>query len=102
MKKTILVSNQRTKECIDMLNVFGIKEADATDKNIETIDAAWDQIENDYQTKNNKPIWYDEALILIEISLVDESFSLISYKMVSYNDLSKMIGVDLYQFNGYL
>ena len=102
MKKTILVSNQRTKECIDILKAFSIEEANATNQNVESIDSIWESIENDFKAKNNEPIWKEASLILIEVSLNDETFILDSYKMVSYDDLAKMIGVDLYQFNGYL
>jgi hypothetical protein len=102
MKRKILVSNQRVKECIDILKSFGIKESDATDKNIETIDNLWEQIETDWQEKYNEPVWKKEMLIHIEIQMIDESFNLVSYKPVSYEDLSKILDVDLYQFNGYL
>jgi hypothetical protein len=102
MKRKILVSNQRIKECHDILKSFGIKESDATDKNIETIDILWKQIETDWQEKYKEAIWKKEMLIHIEIEMIDESFNLVSYKPVSYEDLSKILQVDLYQFNGYL
>lgn len=102
MKRKILVSNQRVKECFDILESFGIKESDATDRNVETIDDLWEQIELDWQEKHNEPIWHKEMLIHIEIQMIDESFNLVSYKPVSYEDLAKILDVDYYQFNGYL
>lgn len=94
MKKTILVSNQRAGECIDVLNTFGIQEDDASDENVSSIDSIWEAINVDVEA--------EEALILIEIELNGQEFSLISHKTVSYDDLAKMLGVDYYQFNGYL
>lgn len=87
---------------MDLLAAFGIDEAAATNENVESIDAIWQIIENEFEAKNNEPVWQEEALILVEASLNDQTFSLNSYKIVSYDDLAKMLGVDLYRFNGYL
>jgi hypothetical protein len=102
MKRKILVSNQRTKECIDILKSFGIEEANATKQNCDSIDKIWNDIENDFKSKNGNPIWKDQSLILIETELKNETFILVNYNMVSYDDLKKVIDVDHYHFNGYL
>jgi len=104
MQKTILVSNQRIDDCFDMLKAFGIDESNANDKHILSCDKVWKQIGNDYTNNHNEPIWKHNALILINLSLIDDEFIFNNYEIIGFDQfrLGNVPKVDYQHLNGYL
>ena len=104
MQKTILVSNQRINDCYDILKAFDINEKESNNNHIKSIDNVWNQISNDYTNKYNKPIWKDNALILINLSLNNDDFIFDNYEIIEFEQfrLGKVPKVDYQHLNGYL